>query len=69
MIETNLSLNVHEVGVILSALQSLSVSDERYISRECGSVSALYNKVYTVWEQMDRSSIEQSYETIIEPSF
>jgi hypothetical protein len=55
MTETNVNLNVHEIGVILSALQNLSNSDENLIAREYGSAPALYNKLYTLWEQMDRS--------------
>ena len=55
MTETNVNLNVHEIGVILSALQELNLSEENRIAREYGSVPALYNKLYTLWEQMDRS--------------
>ena len=55
MTETTVNLNVHEIGVILSALQLLNISDERLIAREYGSVSALYNKLYSLYEQMDSS--------------
>ena len=55
MTETTVQLNVHEIGVILSALQLLGVREENQIAREYGSVPALYNKLYTVFEQMDRS--------------
>lgn len=55
MTETNVNLNVHEIGVILSALQLLNLRDENQIAREYGSVPALYNKLYTVFEQMDSS--------------
>ena len=55
MTETNVNLNVHEIGVILSALQLLNISDERLIAREYGSVPALYNKLYSLYEQMDSS--------------
>jgi hypothetical protein len=55
MTETTLQLNVHEIGVILSALQTLDLRDEYQIAREYGSVPALYNKLYTVFERMDRS--------------
>jgi hypothetical protein len=55
MTEANVNLNVHEVGVILSALQLLNLRDENQIAREYGSVPALYNKLYTVFEQMDSS--------------
>lgn len=55
MTETTVQLNVHEIGVILSALQLLNVREENQIAREYGSVPALYNKLYTVFEQMDTS--------------
>ena len=55
MTETNVNLNVHEIGVILSALQLLNLRDENQIAREYGSVPALYNKLYSVFERMDSS--------------
>jgi hypothetical protein len=55
MIEETVQLNVHEIGVILSALQQLDLREENQIAREYGSVPALYNKLYSVWERMDRS--------------
>jgi hypothetical protein len=50
-----MNLNVHEIGVLLSALQLLDLSSENRIAKEYGSVPALYNKLYSVWEQMDSS--------------
>jgi len=55
MTETTVNLNVHEIGVILSALQELNLREENRIAREYGSVPALYTKLYSVWEQMDTS--------------
>ena len=55
MIETQINLNVHEIGVILAALENLENVDENRIAREYGSVPALYNKLYSYWEQMDTS--------------
>lgn len=55
MTEDFVRLNVHEIGVILSALQLLEIREERMIAREYGSVPALYNKLYTIYEQMDSS--------------
>lgn len=68
-VETNLNLNVHEIGVLLSALQLLDRSDEKFIAREYGSAPALYNKLYSVWETMDRSQLGIRNEISIEPSF
>ena len=67
MFETEVKLNVHEIGVILSALQMLERSDENRIAREYGSVPALYNKLYTVFEQMDTS--ETGLRNDVVPSF
>ena len=67
MTETNVNLNVHEIGVILSALQLLNLRDENQIAREYGSVPALYNKLYTLWERMDRS--ETGLRNDVVPSF
>ena len=55
MTETQVNLNVHEVGVILSALQLLENVDENRIAREYGSTQALYDKLYEVWQSMDTS--------------
>ena len=55
MTEISVNLNVHEVGVILSALQLLENVDENRIAREYGSASALYQKLYEVWQGMDTS--------------
>ena len=67
MTETNVQLNVHEIGVILSALQELNLREENRIAREYGSVPALYNKLYSVWEQMDSS--ETGLRNDVVPSF
>jgi len=65
--ETTMNLNVHELGVILSALQLLTNRDENRIAREYGSAPALYNKLYSVWEQMDTS--ETGLRNDVVPSF
>ena len=67
MIETQINLNVHEIGVILAALENLENVDENRIAREYGSVSALYNKLYTLFERMDRSETGLRYDVV--PSF
>ena len=67
MTEDFVRLNVHEIGVILSALQQLDIREENQIAREYGSVPALYNKLYTVFEQMDSS--ETGIRNDVVPSF
>ena len=67
MIETEVRLNVHELGVILSALQLLENRDEHQIAREYGSVTALYSKLNFLMEQMDTS--ETGLRNDVVPSF
>lgn len=67
MSEINVQLNVHEIGVILSALQDLSLAQEHRIARDYGSVPALYNKLYSIFEKMDTSTTELRYDYT--PSF
>jgi len=65
--ETQISLNVHELGVILSALQLLSSRDENLIAREYGSASTLHDRLKGVYDAMDQSTLDLSYDC--EPSF
>ena len=67
MTETQMNLNVHEIGILLSALQTLSVSDKKVIAKDYGSAPALYNKLYSLYEQMDQSKVQLSYD--FTPSF
>ena len=67
MTETNVNMNVHEIGVILSALQQLDLREEYQIAREYGSVPALYNKLYSLYERMDSS--ETGLRNDVVPSF
>jgi hypothetical protein len=55
MTEDFVRLNVHEIGILLSALQLVDLREEYQIAKDYGSVPALYNKLYSVWEQMDSS--------------
>lgn len=65
--EINVEMNVHEIGIVLYALQNLERIDENRIAREYGSAEALYNKLYSLWEQMDRS--ETGLRNDVVPSF
>lgn len=67
MTETNVNLNVHEIGILLSALQLLNNSDEILIAREYGSSQALYNKLNTIMDGMDTSETGLRYDVV--PSF
>jgi len=65
--EKQVSLNVHELGVILSALQLLSHHDENVIAKEYGSASSLHNRLKEVYDTMDQSTLCLTYDC--EPSF
>jgi len=65
--ETQISLNVHELGVILSALQLLTSRDENLIAKEYGSASTLHNRLKEVYDEMDQSTLSLNYDC--EPSF
>ena len=67
MKEIQVNLNVQEMGILLSALTNLEIVEEMHIAREYGSASALYNRLYPLWEQMDSS--ETGLRNDVVPSF
>ena len=67
MKDVNVNLNVQEIGILLFALQDLDNVDEIRLSREYGSASALYNKLYSLWDRMDTSETGLRYDVV--PSF
>jgi hypothetical protein len=67
MKEIQVNLNVQEMGILLSALTNLEIVEEMHIAREYGSASALYNRLYPLWEQMDSSETGLRYDVV--PSF
>jgi len=67
MTEVIVNLNVHEIGILLSALQCVDLREENQIAKHYGSVPALYNKLYSVYEQMDSSQTVLQNDVV--PSF
>ena len=67
MKEINVNLNVQEIGVILSALQLLENTDENRIAREYGSALALYDRLDSIYQEMDTS--ETGLRNDVVPSF
>ena len=65
--EITMSLNVHEIGIILSALENLENIDEKHIAREYGSASVLYDRLNGIYSRMDRS--ETGLRNDVVPSF
>ena len=67
--EKKVSLNVQEIGVILSALQLLDHSDEHHIAKHYGSAPSLYNRLKEIYDEMDSSICGTEIDPICEPSF
>lgn len=67
MTEDFVRLNVHEIGILLSSLRLVETSDEKLIAKDYGSAPALYNKLYSIYEQMDTSETQLRYD--FTPSF
>ena len=65
--EKQVPLNVHELGVILSALQLLSHHDENIIAKEYGSAATLHNRLKEVYDEMDKQTLCLTYDC--EPSY
>ena len=59
--EQLVNLSPHEMNILMAAMNSLFIEDEERLSKEYGSVSALYNKIYSAWERFGDKSIEASY--------
>jgi|TARA_B100000035_G_C21001090_1_gene554957 hypothetical protein len=67
--ETKVSLNVQEIGVLLSALQLLEFGDENRIAKHYGSAPSLYNRLKDIYDEMDSSICETKTDPICEPSY
>lgn len=67
MNEDFVKLNVHEIGILLSALKLVEIGDERVIAKDYGSVPALYDKLYSIYSKMDTTNVRLRYD--ITPSF
>lgn len=67
--ETEVPLNVQELGVILSALELLDLSEEYDIAKSYGSAPSLYNRLKEIYDEMDQSICGEQLDPICEPSF
>ena len=47
--DTNVNLNVQELGVLLSALELLEHVDECHIAKDYGSAPSLYNRLKEIY--------------------
>lgn len=67
--DTNVNLNVQELGVLLSALELLEHVDECYIAKDYGSATSLYNRLKEIYNNLDTSICRTEDDPICEPSF
>lgn len=67
--EVNIELNVHELDIILKALELVESIDEIQINRSSGSIDTLYDRLYDYYAILDTSNVELNYESYVEPSF
>ena len=67
--EINIELNVHELDIILKALELVESGDEIQINRSSGSIDTLYDRLYDYYVTLDTTNVELSYEPYVEPSF
>ena len=67
--EVNIELNVHELDIILKALELVDSRDEIQINRSSGSIDTLYDRLYDYYATLDTTNVELNYESYVEPSF
>lgn len=67
MKEASVNLLTSEMMIILTALNNLTLRDEKQLAEEYGSASALYNKIYSVWEQSGGKL--EKYDKLVEASY
>ena len=65
--EQSVNLLPYEMNILMAAMNSLSIGDEERLNKEYGSVSALYNKIYSAWERS--GDVIEKYDKSIEPSY
>ena len=67
--EINIELNVHELDIILKALELVESIDEIQINRSSGSIDTLYDRLYDYYSTLDTSNVELNYESYVDQSF
>lgn len=65
--EQLVNLLPYEMNILMAALNNLTLRDEKKLEEEYGSVSALYNKIYSVWEQSGGKL--EKYDKLVEASY
>lgn len=67
--EINIELNVHELDIILKALELVESIDEIQINRSSGSIDTLYDRLYDYYATLDTTNVELNYESYVDQSF
>jgi dimeric dUTPase (all-alpha-NTP-PPase superfamily) len=67
--EVNIELNVHELDIILKALELVESIDEIQINRSSGSIDTLYDRLYDYYAILDTTNVELNYESYVDQSF
>jgi len=67
--ECSIELNVHELDIILKALELVESIDEIQINRSSGSIDTLYDRLYDYYATLDTTNIELNYESYVDQSF
>jgi hypothetical protein len=65
--EQSVNLLPYEMNILMAAMNSLSLRDETKLNKEYGSVSALYNKIYSAWEKSGDKPVKTPSQ--FEPSY
>ena len=67
--ECSIELNVHELDIILKALELVESIDEIQINRSSGSIDTLYDRLYDYYAILDTTNVELNYESYVDQSF
>ena len=67
--ECAIELNVHELDIILKALELVDSRDEIQINRSSGSIDTLYDRLYDYYATLDTTNVELNYESYVDQSF
>ena len=67
--ECSIELNVHELDIILKALELVESIDEIQINRSSGSIDTLYDRLYDYYATLDTTNVELNYESYVDQSF
>ena len=67
--ECSIELNVHELDIILKALELVESIDEIQINRSSGSIDTLYDRLYDYYATLDTTNVDLNYESYVDQSF